>query len=641
MRWKPRFFSVFLIVLLAAGLLALPTRAEDGDSYFVSIEVHGRNVLFLNEQVNLNVTSNASTVQLIIYDNENIIRYNGNVTANTTFQWTPTAVYGTFTAKANVTNATSETWFWLQDTTGLANNGVVNSWTYQNTNYTLTEISSAGKVSTYNLTVTLQNRVFTTEWLSEVFSKLKPTTVQLQKKPGIYRVITYSDKNKIDSWIMNTCFGVKIRVNGTLESVTTFKWNFGKDNGILWGLNSFRLNSSAGNIVYDYSDLYSSASTGVSATIDKTGLKLDVTFQTAFDADPTIFSDGFESGNYSAWTSTVTAGAGAVAVASDQKHHGSYSSKSTWNSSGDSAYCYKTITATNLFYTRFYAYIDNRPVTAWTRFEIFHVRDTAGAKDIFTLEVYQRAAGTYVWRIGYRSASGSTFVEDSDMVIAADTWTCIEAKVDLSTADGNTDGSYEVWVNGTSIWNVSSVDTDSTTANEVRCGLTGNNDANPNSMWQDCIVIADAYIGVETAFVNYILDLAWASSLTYTLATQTAYTNVLVFSFPGTYTTASNASYGLALSYSASVGWTYTATAAYALALTWNASLSWVVDLWTGVSYILDLAWATALSWSLGFTTTALAALDVLGVAAFALIIALTVLGLLCLVLFKRKEKED
>ncbi len=184
-----------------------------------------------------------------------------------------------------------------------------------------------------------------------------------------------------------------------------------------------------------------------------------------------IFSDEFEVGNgYTPWTSTTTSGAGTIAIATDQKHDGVNSSKVTYASSGDLGSCYKDIVDTHETYTRFYVRVDNLVATAWTRTAFLVLRDVTGGKDIFEIQMYKPASGIQ-WRIIYRSAGSSVAVTDVDAPLVADTWTCIEAKAHCSSADGQLDGSFEVWIDGVSIWSVASIDTDSTNVDRVRVGV--------------------------------------------------------------------------------------------------------------------------------------------------------------------------
>lgn len=199
------------------------------------------------------------------------------------------------------------------------------------------------------------------------------------------------------------------------------------------------------------------------------------------------------------WGGNTTAGTGTIALAVDQVHHLTQSSKTTMAANNDLGYCYVNFGDNNLVYIRAYFRIDNRPINAWTRFGLINIRDVNNNRDMFAIEIYQKAAGTYVWRILYRAAGAFTAVEDSNAVIANDTWTCLEVKIDCSTNDGDLDGSYEFWVDGVSVWSITAKDTDSTSIDLLRIGVPYENTDNAaNNIWLDCVQIDTAYIGIES-----------------------------------------------------------------------------------------------------------------------------------------------
>jgi hypothetical protein len=80
---------------------------------------------------------------------------------------------------------------------------------------------------------------------------------------------------------------------------------------------------------------------------------------------------------------------------------------------------------------------------------------------------------------------------------SAGQWFCVEYKIQCSSADGQLDGSYILYVNGTQIWSVSNVDTDNIYVNRVDVGLTSTSDSRALALYIDCVVVADTYIGPE------------------------------------------------------------------------------------------------------------------------------------------------
>ena len=208
-----------------------------------------------------------------------------------------------------------------------------------------------------------------------------------------------------------------------------------------------------------------------------------------------IFSDGFEDedDNFNTnWDGKTVAAGSTLVVAQDQMKEGADSAKAIIEA-GDYARCYKNFGDNNVVYARMYVRFDNLITTDWRKIGFIEIRDANNGRSLLIIEIYHT---TPQWRIIYRSAGSTTVATDTDSPPTADEWRCIEVKVNCSTNDGDLDGSYEVWVDGSSIWSVSGIDTDSTTCDEIRVGVTQSNDTVSNIVWVDCVVVDDEYIGV-------------------------------------------------------------------------------------------------------------------------------------------------
>mgnify|MGYP001609455999 FL=1 len=478
---KTIIFCLLTSLLLSLFLDLIPIAVAANMSYYTtSAKIIGRNVLFLGENVSIQTRSSSSIVQLSILNPLGKEVYSASIFGNSTTSFKPTEVYGKYTIKAMVEGNTVETWFWFQDATNLTPASSTSLWNFQDVNYSLSEVSVSGKISTYNLHVVYEDKSFDVEWLSEVFTKLKPTTVTVQRNvAGLLKISTYSAKNQIDSWIMNTYFGVKIRVNGTLESVTSFKWNFKSldSTEILWRLNSFMLKGSQANLVYDYADMTGDASIGVSCALDKTNLKLDTILQKTFDLDPVIFEDGFESGNFSEWTATV----GSPSVVSTWSHHGTYSAQVT---NGSNAYKNLASTATETF-IRFYINYSAIGAGSGTLTDVIRFNDNASTTlALFGLHTDPDTFGIYdvVNSVG----------TDSDIIAVTGQVYLIEFAILSNSASGY----MKLWIDGTLKVNYAVNTTGWFNVAQVFIG---------NSYWAwitytaliDCVVVDDAYIGPE------------------------------------------------------------------------------------------------------------------------------------------------
>jgi DNA-directed RNA polymerase subunit RPC12/RpoP len=203
-----------------------------------------------------------------------------------------------------------------------------------------------------------------------------------------------------------------------------------------------------------------------------------------------IFSDGFESGNFSAWDGVYTGGVGTAQVVTDQKHHGTYSAKLYGGSGSDYALVLKTFTATNPAFFRLYIYIpslftENRiKMLANLRSPTTKIRIMIGKDDT-----------------GYRWALENTYTGaiyySSYMTIPTETWICIE----LKAYNNPSAGELRLWKDGTEIITQTGLTLTSDAFNEIYIELYEYGTQNW-TVYYDCVIVADTYIGPEVAVVT-------------------------------------------------------------------------------------------------------------------------------------------
>ncbi|MBV9615868.1 MAG: choice-of-anchor D domain-containing protein, partial [Ktedonobacteraceae bacterium] len=152
---------------------------------------------------------------------------------------------------------------------------------------------------------------------------------------------------------------------------------------------------------------------------------------------PTVyFSDGFESGNFSQWTSG-TSGAGTATVQNAVVNKGTYAAQLT-NAAGQSIQVSTALTGTStLTYTRFY----------------FRFASLSG---VTLIALGQDSSGHNQWIIYYDNGrldiyfwngAGTRYdLYSNPNVVSANTWYSIEVETNQAT-----NGHGEVWLNGTSI----------------------------------------------------------------------------------------------------------------------------------------------------------------------------------------------
>jgi hypothetical protein len=203
-----------------------------------------------------------------------------------------------------------------------------------------------------------------------------------------------------------------------------------------------------------------------------------------------LFNDGFESGNFSAWTGTTTNGGGSIAVSSGQVHHGSYASRSQGASTNDAAYARKTITASAITYTRFYVYFADFNLAAN---KAVYLSSMDNGSTQYSLEAaIVESGGSVYWALSIRENYAQTW-QLSDVSPVEGQWYCVEYLRDV------TNDLEKLWVDGVSVKNVATAISTSTT--RATAGLRSQNGDGANDIYVDCVVVADAYIGPEAAAI--------------------------------------------------------------------------------------------------------------------------------------------
>jgi len=195
-----------------------------------------------------------------------------------------------------------------------------------------------------------------------------------------------------------------------------------------------------------------------------------------------LFSDGFESGDFSAWTGT----SGSPSITTDPVHHGTYAMQV------DAAYEYvkKILSEQSIIYYRFYFRI-----TALSSMEIALV--TTGSSTIGTLQILSGGNIRYT----YRNGSSTEYLPSYGGYAAnlqTNTWYCLEIK---HTIDGS-NGEVQFWLDKTSCGSASGLDTDNY-GNVTQVILGRYYGSGTCTVTADCVVVADTYIGPEEEGATY------------------------------------------------------------------------------------------------------------------------------------------
>lgn len=198
-----------------------------------------------------------------------------------------------------------------------------------------------------------------------------------------------------------------------------------------------------------------------------------------------FFSDGFESGDFSAWTGT----SGSPTVVASPVHSGSYAMNATVNG----YYVYKTFTAGTTFYARVYVNFSQLPTNSSVAFTAFgFLSGGLTASNVIGLVRldYFAASPNYFWDIRCLSGGALTDFAGSLFTPSTNRWYCLElfAKVDA------TQGAYSLWVDGVSVVSASNLVNNG--RGSIDRVVVGNDFSSGNfGAYFDDVVVSDSYIG--------------------------------------------------------------------------------------------------------------------------------------------------
>ncbi|PVX24525.1 MAG: hypothetical protein CW691_07355 [Candidatus Bathyarchaeum sp.] len=213
-----------------------------------------------------------------------------------------------------------------------------------------------------------------------------------------------------------------------------------------------------------------------------------------------LFSDGFESGDFSEWTGTATAINGTNNVVDYWAHHGTHSYECDMPSGYDKAYIWRDLSGTSQENIRFYIKITGASFSDGDKFSIVSTHRVGNFK-IAEIGIINSTRQLY---LTYQDNSFSSPTNTSSTTLELDTEYCIELEV---IAEDNTHGTWRVYVDGTEIADITVENSLFNYmygyANRVIFG-TNNYSGTPTATFLfDCVVVADTYTGPETTEQTY------------------------------------------------------------------------------------------------------------------------------------------
>jgi hypothetical protein len=217
-----------------------------------------------------------------------------------------------------------------------------------------------------------------------------------------------------------------------------------------------------------------------------------------FERFTILFSDGFETNDLTAWTGSYTTAGETIATSTDYAHHGTYSVKCTSNGGGGSeaARVYETVNLSEL-YMRAYVYITQNGIADAGDYIAF-ISLRAGTNELAMLGWYNNA-GTLSWWLRNRNAAAYVSTYSTSETTNLGQWYCIELYWQNAAS-----ATVQGYVNGVKILERTAQDTDNYgNCDTIYFGLGIAYNTASNTVYGDCVVVADAYIKCEVAYIPW------------------------------------------------------------------------------------------------------------------------------------------
>jgi hypothetical protein len=198
----------------------------------------------------------------------------------------------------------------------------------------------------------------------------------------------------------------------------------------------------------------------------------------------TIFSDGFESGDFSAWTGTV----GSPAIVTSPVHHGAYAASHYLGGAGTDNYAYKTLTSSySHIFVRFYWRVTQLPTTLYGVYTLVRLKDSGGTERAH-LNIYKFSnVPEYQWQ--FKIEGTEVYALQTDLL--ANQWYCVEIEF--------YSGASHFWLDGN--LKLTNTASSTNTIQTIEVGGISPSYYGGGTGYDDCVVVADTYIGPEAAVV--------------------------------------------------------------------------------------------------------------------------------------------
>lgn len=172
------------------------------------------------------------------------------------------------------------------------------------------------------------------------------------------------------------------------------------------------------------------------------------------------FSNGFEEGDFSAYNAVV----GNPQIDGDNYHCGVYSMEASVVPYGSEG-AYIHLGHHKEVHLQFEVKFEDTAISSGDSVLFAYIRDVTSSDDIIQLFITNES-GTVKWGYSYRGGGSLTTVTEDTIGLnpSSNTWYCVDIEIVMSSRDGDTEGSYKMYIDGSLCddIDVSSIDTDYT-----------------------------------------------------------------------------------------------------------------------------------------------------------------------------------
>jgi len=188
---------------------------------------------------------------------------------------------------------------------------------------------------------------------------------------------------------------------------------------------------------------------------------------TATAVSGSIFVDGFESGNFSAWNWATTNG-GDLSVSAQAAAVGSYGMRAVVNDNNELVVYDQTPNSEKHYSARFYFDPNSIQVTGTNGFYLLGISAAPGWAACLNFE---QQGAYYSLNLCGKNDAGNWL--ESDSVLIADQWQAVEVEWQASSAVGTNDGFIKLYIGDQLAASLNHIDSDTQSITEIMWGATG------------------------------------------------------------------------------------------------------------------------------------------------------------------------